>query len=78
MTKWIAAGSFLTAALVAALVSPLLLVQAFFVPQTEKTKEPGDKQHLPNTTAAVAGMACAAGGLPQVRSRLGVFRLSLA
>ena len=44
----------------------LLLVQAFFVPQTEKTKASGDKQHLPNTTAAVAGMACAAGGLPQV------------
>ena len=43
----------------------LLLVQAFFVPQAEKTAI-GDKPHLTNTTVTVAGMACAATGLPQV------------
>ena len=43
----------------------LLLVQAFFAAETEKPAV-GDKQHLPNASVAVAGMACAANGLPQV------------
>ena len=44
----------------------LLLVQAFFVPNPKKSGAIGDKHQLPNTTAAVAGMACAASGLPQM------------
>ena len=43
----------------------LLLVQAFLAPQGDKTTV-GDKQHLTNTTVAVAGIACAATGLPQL------------
>ena len=44
----------------------LLLIQAFFAPQHEKPGAMSHTNHNPHTTAAVAGMACAAGGLPQV------------
>ncbi len=43
----------------------LLLVQAFFAAETEKPAV-GDKQSISNASVAVAGMACAANGLPQV------------